>query len=152
MRSAYLYYFSHFITWPDNTQFPNGELKLCVRTDNEKDRFQLTTINNKSLGANKLTIVLVDNEDDNNGTYPDLPQCHMLYVASNHMQWLEGLRADLGIATLLVTEGEQDERGVIHLFMKNNKLKFSIDNSLLKDRDFKASSKLLPLSATREGP
>jgi len=141
LRSAYLYYFSHFISWPDDSEFPQSELNLCVRTDDKKDQFQLTTIDNKSLGANTLKIVLLAPRG-----VSALASCHMLYVAEEHREWLAAIRPEISVRTLLITEGLLDERGVIHLFMQNSKLKFSIDNRSLVDRNFKASSKLLRLS------
>ena len=75
-----------------------------------------------------------------------LASCHMLYVAEEHREWLAAIRPEISVRTLLITEGLLDKRGVIHLFMRNSKLKFSIDNRSLVDRNFKASSKLLRLS------
>jgi len=114
---------------------------LCVRTDDKKDQFQLTTIDNKSLGANTLKIVLLAPRG-----VSALASCHMLYVAEEHREWLAAIRPEISARTLLITEGLLDKRGVIHLFMRNSKLKFSIDNRSLVDRNFKASSKLLRLS------
>ncbi|WP_162926318.1 YfiR family protein [Teredinibacter purpureus] len=143
LRSAYLYYFSHFITWPDSTQFERGELHLCVLTENEKDSFQLSTIDNKLIGKNRLKIQFLDKHNDR------VDHCHMLYVTAPYRLWLLANAGNLNRDTLLVTEGNLLNKGDIHLYLLENKLKFEIDNSGLTVKDFKASSKLLRLSKKR---
>lgn len=140
LRSAYLYYFSHFIAWPDSAEFPDGKLHLCAITDNENDRYQLATIDNKMLGDLHLKIDFVENAR----TLEDLAQCHMLYTAEN---------IDSSIAfhnipkyTLRVTEGAVADRGLIHLRMQGKKLRFEIDNKKLQAQGFRVSSKLLRLA------
>ncbi|WP_075187821.1 YfiR family protein [Teredinibacter haidensis] len=148
LRSAYLYYFSHFISWPEKTEFTNNELKLCVLTDDEKDRYQLSTIENKNLGVNTLHIQFF--EAVGNAAADDLSQCHMMYVAERYDRWLENNTDRIDDKTLLVTEGGLQAKGDIHLFKLKKKLKFEINHEELMSRQFKVSSKLLRLSR-REG-
>lgn len=147
LRSAYLYYFSHFIEWPQGTPFPSGKLELCALTDNEEDRYQLNTIDNKSLGQIQLRITILAKTSA--GVVGDYSYCHMLFVSAPYRDWLQQKRDTIADYTLLVTEGDQQETGAVHLFMHQKKLKFEIDIQSLHRRQFKASSKLLRLSMQR---
>ncbi|SMF47964.1 protein of unknown function [Alteromonadaceae bacterium Bs31] len=141
LRSAYLYYFSHFIQWPNETVFPDDKLNLCASTEDDSDIFQLSTINNKPLGQQRLNIILLDsNPNKQNET------CHILYLSGSDSAIDNQKGLYLNDYTLTVTEGDSGYRGAIHLFMQNNKLKFEIDNDLLTKNKFKASSKILRLS------
>ncbi len=141
LRSAYLYYFSHFIQWPDETVFSGNKLNLCALTNNENDIFQLNTINNKVLGEYTLNIVLLKNNETGN-----LGTCHILYISGAKEKELLSETTNIKQFTLTVTEGNQKNRGAIHLYMQGKKLKFEINNELLTEKQFKASSKLLRLS------
>jgi len=141
LRSAYLYYFSYFIEWPEDTVFLKSKLQLCALTKNIEDRFQLSTIDNKALRGRRLNIHILDQLSGTN-----IAKCHMLFVGSDitelHIENLPRLPENV----LLITEGSLPVRGSIHLYTKNNKLKFEIDNETLNAKNFKASSKLLRLS------
>lgn len=140
LRSAYLYYFSHFIEWPKTTAFPGEKLYLCALTDNPNDRQQLETIDNKTLGVLHLAIDFVEAAREEGA----LTHCHMLYVAENSASKL--LFNNISEHTLLVTEGAAGEKGLIHLRMLGKKLRFEIDNKKLQDKGFRVSSKLLRLA------
>lgn len=146
LRGAYLYYFSHFIEWPKNTAFLEGAFDLCALSDDSGDRYQLYTINGKNVGDAKLRITLLDVREE-----VEFKKCHMLFVADSHSKWLAKHAERLASQTLLVTEGSLKQRGLVHLFIENQKLKFTIDQKKMKARGFKASSKLLRLSRRSSG-
>lgn len=150
LRSAYLYYFSHFITWPKETPFLQDSLNLCTLTDNSEDKFQLNTINNKPLGINKLKIILFDRYSEI--TPQSLANCHIIYTAESFNVQLFQHQDKLPIYTLVVTEGDVANKGFIHLYRKSNKLKFEIENEQLVDAGFRVSSKLLRLAKQQETP
>lgn len=147
LRSAYLFYFSHFISWPEDAEFDNNNLNLCALTDSKNDRFQLKTIENKTAGTHTLKIVFLD--DENFSTEKRIDTCQILYISEEHSNWLKNNTSRIGKHTLLITEGQTSSPGFIHLYTENSKLKFEIDNRKLIDLNFKASSKLLRLSRKR---
>jgi len=144
LRSAYLYYFSHFVTWPVEAVFPQKSVWVCVLTTDENDRFQLLTIDKKSLGDRSLRIRFLDDSGDMLKGH--FSECNMIYIAQSNAVWLESNRNLMPATALLVTEGKLSEKGLIHLHMQDKKLKFEIDNDQLAARNFKVSSKLLRLS------
>lgn len=146
VRSAYLFYFSHFIQWPTDTRFKDDVFTLCAMVDNPNDRFQLSTIDGKALGEQQLAIRFASADQSGDS----LNDCHMLYVNQAYADWLAQEAGKLDDGVLLVTEGEVSTRGAIHLFIEDNKLKFDINNRRLSSKNFKASSKLLRLSKKAE--
>lgn len=146
LRSAYLFYFSHFIEWPTPYVFENKTFNLCVLSSNAQDMFQLSTLEGKQTGSNQLHIIdakkafLVSAEKTEPG-----PRCHMFYLAEGADISAEG--AGIIDYTLLITEGDNvSTRGDIHLYSKDNKLKFEINKAVLDSKDFVVSSKLMRLS------
>lgn len=145
LRSAYLYYFSHFIAWPDSTKFEHGAIVLCALCDDPQDRQQLLAIHGKNVGKVQLQVELLDVNK-----HISLSKCHMLYVVQDYEYWLAQNAELVADDTLLVTEGQLQPKGLVHLFIGQKKLKFAIDQQQLSARGFKASSKLLRLSRTYE--
>lgn len=146
LRSAYLFYFSHFIEWPTPYVFENKTFNLCVLSDNEKDLYQLSTLEGKQTGSNQLHIVDVRKAFlTGSDTLEDKILCHMFYLAEG-----ETYSSDhRGIVdyTLIITEGDNiAKRGDIHLYSKESKLKFEINKPILDGKRFNVSSKLMRLS------
>jgi YfiR/HmsC-like len=152
LRSAYLYYFTHFINWPKATVFENNQFNFCVLDDNEKDRFQLSTINGKTIGDLRLNIIYFENTL---ATYADtnhdgsLLKCHAIYFNESHTANAAWRTLPIPAHTLVVTEGDHPTDfsiGDIHLFQLDNRLNFQVNDRELTVREFKVSSKLLRLS------
>ncbi len=144
LRGAYLFYFSHFIEWPVSTVFPLERFELCALTSDQEAHYQLMTLHGKSLQSSVLNINILS--DEARVRQFDLSVCHLLYVSENFSEFAQVKLSQLPSTTILVTEGEREQRGTVHLMTVDSKLKFSIDHKVLKKRKFKVSSKLLRLS------
>lgn len=141
LRSAYLFYFSHFIDWPTAYVFENKQFNLCVQTSSESDLFQLSTLQGKKTGTNTLNIVDVKNIENRAGYI----RCHMLYLGEGENEEIFELDKLISKFTLIITEGD-NAGGDIHLFNQSNKLKFEINKAYLDRKNFTVSSKLMRLS------
>lgn len=139
LRSAYLFYFSSLIEWPETSTFENNEITLCVHSSDEEQRYQLGTIDRKNSGERVLRIRFIEDLQ----TISVLEGCHMFYVDGAYPK---KMNEELAAGTLFITEGAVPQRGMIHLYAENNKLMFEIDIEALNNKRFKASSKLLRLS------
>lgn len=153
IKVAYLYYFSKFVTWPDNTVFDEGKLNLCTGSNTQEVEFQLSTIDGKKVGDNLLRIVYVNESIDL--AEPDevesekLATCHILYVSAGLVTKYKLLQKKIPAYTLIVSESESVSNNVILLHTLNNKLSFEIDQALAEEKSLKISSKLLRLSKRR---
>ncbi len=145
LRSAYLYYFSNMIEWPNGVTFGDGQLQLCALTVDVNSQFQLKTIAGKSIRDLTLNIVFLNAGDFYSSK---VNACHIVYVDEGSAKGLVE-RYDLPETTLLVTEGQVEKVGSIHLFVENKKLKFEVNTQRLAKKSFKVSSKLLRLSRSR---
>ena len=144
LRTAYLFYFSSLIEWPNTIGFEKNTLNICVLSEDEDDRYQLGTIDKKKSGNYVLHIKVIGRLNLPPGIFDT---CHMLYVGS-YREEIVGVT--IPGTTLVVTEGDVGLKGSIHLYTRENKLKFEIDVSDLLAKNFKASSKLLRLSRKEE--
>lgn len=141
LRSAYLFYFSHFIEWPTVYVFENKKFNLCVLSTQPSDLFQLSTLEGKATGSNVLHIVDVETVEKNKAVGG--LRCHMLYLGGNATKPKD--KNYLLDYTLIITEGE-DDSGDIHLYSQESKLKFEINKAVLDSKNFNVSSKLMRLS------
>ena len=146
LRGAYLWYFSNLIDWPASSTYPESKFVLCAATEDQEDIYQLSTIN-KGVGSYPLKIKYISqtNEIDR------VSDCHVLYIAKSMTNAYQSVLNQPPAHTLIVTEGENQSKGHIHLFTSGSKLKFNIDNNNLIERGFKVSSKLLNLSKKPQG-
>lgn len=146
LRGAYLWYFSNLIDWPENSTYPDRNFVLCAATQDEEDIYQLSTIK-KGVGNHTLKIKYISQLSDKR----NVENCHVLYIAKSVSNTYRAVLNQPPAHTLLVTEGESELKGNIHLFTLGTKLKFNINNRDLTDRGFKVSAKLLNLSKQPKG-
>ncbi|WP_196137499.1 YfiR family protein [Aliikangiella sp. G2MR2-5] len=152
LKVAYLYYFSKFISWPEEVQSEMESLNLCAGEVNENIRFQLGTIDGKKVGQKTLHVVYLEPDDDSH--YADredknesvIERCNILFVSNNMIDWYHERLARVPEHALVVAESESVARRVILLHRSDNKLKFEIDNDIAIQKGLKISSKLLKLS------
>ncbi|MBX2857786.1 MAG: YfiR family protein [Cellvibrionaceae bacterium] len=146
LRGAYLWYFSNLIDWPENSTYPDSKFVLCAATQDKEDIYQLSTIK-KGVGSYPLKIKYISPLSEKN----HVNNCHVLYIAKGVSSAYRAILTQPPAHTLLVTEGDSELKGHIHLFTLGTKLKFNINNSDLTSRGFKVSAKLLNLSKQPKG-
>ena len=142
LKLAFIVNFARFITWPEEAFSPElPQLTLCILGENPFGD-ALNGVKGKKVGNRKLKIEQIDNLDKE-------PQCHLLFVSQSKVDSLAALTTAIGnrpIVTIsdipdFATAGE-----TIEFVLKNNRLSFIINNSVLKERGVQASSSLLNLA------
>lgn len=142
VKAAFVYNFAKFIDWPAKA-FPDGRapLTLCILG---KDPFgvALETIKGKTVKGRKLVIQHV-------ARIEDLDQCHILFISASEEKHVEKILETLKDSSVL-TIGEMkmfaQRGGIIHLTVKESKVRFGINVDAAKRAGLKISSKLLKLS------
>jgi len=142
VKAAFVYNFAKFIDWPAEA-FPNGRapLALCILG---KDPFgvALETIKGKTVKDRKLVIQHL-------ARIEDLERCHILFISASEEKHLERILKTLkGSNVLTIGEVRQfaELGGMIHLTMKENKVRFEINVDAAERAGLKISSKLLKLA------
>jgi hypothetical protein len=155
LKTAYLYNFALFVTWPSET---NTTITICTIGE---DRFGATIEqlhNRKARGKRLVVQRAVD--------LKQAPACHMLYIAQSEQQnmaaILNALRgtnvltiSDLPLANSLNAGEVADKtaapaavplRGIITLVLENKRLMFDVDAAAAKQAGLIMSSRLLYLA------
>lgn len=144
VKTAFLYNFSRFVTWPQTALQDRTEFVLCViGTDpfgTQLDNLTGKAVQDKTLVVRRHSSLAL--EDD----------CQLVYMSKN---------AELGAILLLLREqpvltvsdaaGFIEQGGIIQFIVIENKVRFRINAGAAKSAGLNISSKLLSLAASVTG-
>lgn len=135
VKAAYLYNFTKFVTWPDQTK----PVQICVAGDNDISKL-LDSLAQKQHEKDEFALV---------SSSKITPQsCQLLYLASGDTRFhtlLSGAK-DNDILTVSDDPASAQKGGIVTLFSENGKIRFSINLESSRKTNLKISSKLLELS------
>lgn len=135
LKAAYLFYFSKFIQW--NNQSQNEDfIKICIYKMNSEMEVQANSLRDKKINNKALIIDNLDNLDN-------LDNCDIAYTGDS----IVDIAAEDLRRIILVTD-EQSKLADIYFFVNNGRLRFSIDNKKIQAKSMKVSSRLLRLSSS----
>ena len=140
VKAAFLYNFSHFVTWPAP---PEDTFKLCVIGDNPFGEL-LDALIGKTV-KDSILVVQQHNSLDR------IHDCQLAYISHSFESRLNRVLAELAnhpILTISDIESFTDAGGMIQLRLADNKVRFDINASAADHAGLTISSKLLSL-ATR---
>ncbi|MDX1295097.1 MAG: YfiR family protein [Sulfurimonadaceae bacterium] len=138
VKSAYLYNFTKFVSWPDRS---NGPVTVCV------------------IGAPKVAKLLEELASRQGGKFKvitspeaDLSRCHILYIARGSADIKRFLSKVKGQQILTVSDSElfAQRGGVVGFFAERGKMRFEINIVTAREANIKISSKLLELARVVE--
>jgi hypothetical protein len=142
LKLAFMVNFARFITWPELSFTEQPQLTLCVLGKNPFGN-ALSGVEGKKVGDRTLKVKQLD------GFGKD-QQCHLLFVSQSEVNSLATLESALGrrpVVTVSDIPGFAAAGGSIEFVVKDEKLSFVINNSVMKDRGVQTGSALLNLAA-----
>jgi len=144
LKAAFLVNFLRFITWPDQSFSPGRQdFILCVAGNNPFGS-TLHAIEGQKINGRTLKIVSAD-------SFQMLPQCHLLYISRSEKNDLNALlshTAQQPVVTVSDIPGFVTSGGSIEFIIKEDRLSFVINHSVLKKRGIQASASMLDLAAS----
>ena len=155
LKVAYMYYFSKFVNWPEESFSFTRNINLCIGDASEEIKFQLSTIDKKRVGVKRLNIIYLEKPKEA-GEHEYListgeNSCHLLYINQNMEYWYQSNEERLPGYTLTISDDAKINNSVITLHKLENRVTFEIDSALAEEKELKISSKLLKLSRKRGG-
>lgn len=134
LKAAYLVNIASFVKWAA----PPAEILLCI-SESSKLRSQLLELDQYAVTSGSSVRVIVEPES--------IEQCHMAFwdLASSE-QFLRKLGHAQSYTVVISDAKLGGPRPAIQLFVRNLKLRFSIDRRIVKASDYRLSSKLWRLS------
>ena len=142
LKAAFIYNFTKFVMWPPQVSNSDAELfNICILGD---DRLTVAanTIQGKSVHGKYLHIKNILNTEGNG-------ECDIIFLAVSDTERLQQ-RLESIKGTSILTIGDSstfvDRGGMIGLFVKNNKVRFDINQLAANDSGLKINSRLLELA------
>jgi hypothetical protein len=143
VKAAYLYKFAEFVEWPPAV-FESAESPavICVASDDTFAAMAENVMRGRKIGGRPVVFQRVKN-------IRDQPACQILYIAGPDEAWVsQNIRAARGTPVLTITDDARETaaKGIINLVLKDNRVRFEIDNSAAAQNHLTISSKLLSLA------
>ncbi len=144
LKLAFMVNFARFITWPEESFTPaQPQVTLCVLGKNPFGN-ALSGVEGKKVGDRTLKVQQME-------TLGKDQQCHLLFVSQSEAGRAASLELALGrrpVVTVSDIPGFAAGGGSIEFVLKDDRLSFVINNSVIKDRGVQAGSALLNLAAS----
>jgi hypothetical protein len=145
VKANFLYKFADYVSWPAQALgADNAPVNLCVAGDDPFGRVLDDAVAGERLGTHPLAVRRMDE------VTPDAP-CHILFTRGSARQDIaDALKAVEGRPVLTITEASNHGPGggVITFVLKDNRVRFEIDQQAAAANGLEVSSKLLELAIT----
>ena len=141
VKAAYLAKFGFYVEWPAEAfEGPGGTLNLCVVGDDPFGSLIDDAVAGQKVGGRAISVRRLKNLARGSG-------CHIAYVGSEPRPpaVVENVR---GSPMLVVTDASSATPGVIQFVLKDNRVRFSIDDEAAAQNGINVSSKLLSLAVS----
>ncbi|MGB5425538.1 MAG: YfiR family protein [Gammaproteobacteria bacterium] len=144
VKTAFLYNFSRFVTWPQATLQDRPEFTLCVtgtdRFGAQLDDLAGKTVHEKTLVVRHLSsLAMVDD-------------CQLVYIGENaELTDILLLLGEQPVLTVSDAAGFIEEGGIIQFILIQNKVRFRINVAAANAAGLNISSKLLSLAVSVTG-
>jgi hypothetical protein len=144
LKSAFIYNFAKFTSWPDDVLPPAAPVVACVVEDRPVADALERTVKQRLLSGHPVTVSRVTGDSPLRG-------CHVLYLGRvTRAQAAEALAAVRGAPVLTISEVDDFAGigGIAHMFVHGGKIRFALDLGMAKGVRLQLSSKLLSLATT----
>jgi YfiR/HmsC-like len=147
VKAAYLYKLAAFVEWPPSRfDSPNSPLHICIIGEDPFKAVLDQAVAGVAIAGRPVQVARYDAAQPNMG-------CHIAYVAGGTAQSrADALKALRGDAVLTVTDrgrGPADpgaDQGIVSFVLKDNRVRFDIDQRQAVDDHLSLSGKLLSLA------
>jgi hypothetical protein len=144
IKSAFLYNFSRFVTWPEAALAGRSEFSVCVLGSDPFGQL-LDELTGKTVHDRALVVKRIHSETV-------AASCHLVYIGQveNLKETLRALRGQ-SILTVSDTGGFTTSGGMIQFKLVDNKVRFKINVEAANAAGLTISSKLLSLAISVTG-
>lgn len=141
VKAAYLPKFAPFVDWPPRAfSAPGSAFAICVVGPDPFGPVLDRAVAGQKLGDHPIVVrrLAAASRD-----------CHVLYLGlQNPQQVRDALKAVQGAPVLTITDGarQTSAHGIVHFTIKDNRVRFAIDDQAAADNGLTISSKLMNLA------
>jgi hypothetical protein len=142
VKATYLYKFAPFVDWPP-AAFPSAAspVNICILGNDPFGEILDRAVAGQRIGGRSLAVVRIVHAGGPTA-------CHVMYVAEQDGEAAQALAAVRGAPVLTVTDsaGDPETKGIINFVVRDNRVRFEIDDSAAARNGLTISSKLLSLA------
>ena len=141
IKSAYIYQFLQFVTWPDISNHPDQSFNICV-FGKETITENLKLLDLSHQGEKLIEVKFPKSMDDANN-------CNILYIAETNNDKLQAILEYLHDKPILSVSSMKNfakRGGIIGFVTLNNKVRLQINRKPALQANLKISAKLLEVS------
>ena len=143
IKAAYLYNFTQFITWPEQTFTPRDQtLIIGVYGENPFNGFLENVVRGEKAKGRTIQVRYINSVEDLNA-------CHVLYIGTYNRKEIKELLSEChnrNILTVSDSENFIKLGGMVRFVTVNNNVKFQINPIVVENAGLKISSKVLRLA------
>ncbi len=143
LKAAFLYKFGDFVSWPDGVfASPATPIILCIVGRDPFGGLLDEVVKGQAVGSHAIVVrrlQLVQRNDE----------CHILYASGSLAQNPDAaLAAVRGTPTLTITDENQNAttHGIIHLVIRDKRVRLEIDQQAAAENNLGVSAKLLSIA------
>lgn len=143
LKAAFLYKFGLYIEWPSSAfSSPTSPINLCVAGEDPFGKSLDKVVAGERINGRNVVIRRLQTAGRDSG-------CHILYIGGSDAQRREQIvEAVRGSSVLTVSDarGSTSGAGIIDFVIKDNRVRFDIDDEAAAQNGLAISSKLLSLA------
>lgn len=143
IKASYIYNFLQFVSFPDDTFHLPGILNVCILGE---DRFgtALNEVDGAAVPQGVINIIRFDSYSEEKL----FDECNALYVVETEKRHIQTILSRIDSKKML-TIGEFSPfiryGGLIELFVRNDSIRFRINEELAKETHFQVAAQLIQL-------
>ena len=142
VKATYLYKFAGYVDWPPKSfAAPDSPFSLCIAGDDPFGATLDTAVQGQRIGGRPVVVRRLKTVGRDSG-------CQILFVGGPDPQRAQMIDAVRGSGVLTVTEGADagGATGIINFVIRDNRVRFDIDQEAAARNGLSISSKLLSLA------
>ena len=143
IKAAYLYKFGNYVDWP-KPSFPNpaSPFNICLVGDDPFGSLLDSAVEGQKVEGRAIALRRLKSVNRDSG-------CHILYLGLTDPQRAgQVLEVVRGESVLVVSDAGSGAPGMIQFVLKDNRVRFNIDDDLARSSGLAISSKLLSLAVS----
>jgi hypothetical protein len=140
VKAVFLLNFSRYVTWPAARLTP--PFRICVVDPNPFGRRLTAAVDGERWQGAPVEVLDIE-------SLRDAQACHLLYVpsaATDHFIDAQKRYSVGGVLTVGETRDFLTQGGMVRLFLENNRVRFSVNQSAAESAGLQISSRLLRLA------
>lgn len=145
VKATYLYKIGSFVDWPPQAfPSPSSEVQICVVGDDPFGPLLDRAVEGQRVEDRSVTVRRMRTVDRE-------ARCQIMFISGSTAQSIpEAIEATRGTPTLTITDSSRDAntKGIIHFVIRDNRVRFEIDDEIAAQNGLSISSKVLSLAVS----